>query len=301
MKRVSLSNTSVYHPGAVQMDLLALQDRYDVLEVTQAEKVTNTLTQYTDKNKHTVFSFDVFDTLLLRNHRAELSRFVEVSQQVALHLTDQMGRGFSAEQILMARLLANRLSYRLSRQVEGCREGTISDIYRSVLTQLQLAPTQAHIDACIEIELQYECTQLVVNHPLMAFIQNHVQHGGRVVYVSDMYLNAHQINALFTRLGVDVGLFALHVSSADTLISKRSALIWPWLLDTIGVVSADVVHVGDSFHSDYVTPRTHAINAVHLPIPLQMRRDILADHYLQVQRLEKHGLPIQNWMAQPHW
>lgn len=301
MNKVSLSNTSVYHPGAVQMELLALQERYDILEVTHASNVTNMLAQYIDNQKGTILSFDVFDTLLLRNHRSELSRFIDVSQQVSLHITGKTGRVFSADQVLMARLLANRLSYRFSRQVEGCREGTLLDIYRSVLTQLELAPTQVDVDHCVEIELQYECTQLVVNQPLIALIQNHIQQDGRVIYVSDMYLNARQINELFTRLGVDVGMFALHISSADTVISKRSARIWPWLLQTLDVAPASIVHVGDSFHSDYTTPRACGINAVHIPIPLQMRRDILADHYLQVQQLEMRGLPIRSWMAQPHW
>lgn len=293
-------NTTVYTPGTLPQQLLALSDRFAVLHDPFANDiVANIESRITSSD--TVLSFDVFDTVLLRNHRAELTRFYEVSALVAHSLLHTVDGHIHTEDVLMARLLANRLSYRLSPGRDGCREGTIADIYRVILSQLGIVATETLIQACIEIELAYETTQLTVNQPLVAMIHRHLARGGRAIYVSDMYLGVTHINQLLTRLGVDAALFAAAYSSADTILSKRSGKIWPLILREMAISATQLLHIGDSLGSDYQSPRMHGIASVHLPIPLQMRRDIMADHGAMVHQLESMHLPIQSWMASPHW
>lgn len=292
-------NTSVYTPGALSQQVLAIPERFAILHPDMARAITAEIASKISSPQG-VISFDVFDTLLLRNHRAELTRFYEVAGLVATHLQSRQIQVSQAD-VLCGRLLANRLSYRLSVAREGCREGTIADIYRVLLTQLQVPDSATLIDECIDIELTYEVSQLTVNQPLMQLIHAHVARGGRAIYVSDMYLGASHINTLFARLGVDVELFTATYSSADTILSKRSGKIWPWLLNELQVAASQMVHVGDSLVSDYQSPHAHGITAVYLPIPLQMRRDIVADHGAMIHQLESLHLPIRSWIAPPHW
>jgi predicted HAD superfamily hydrolase len=293
-------NTIVYTPGALPQQIMALADRFTILQNPLAHQIVADIESKLTSSQ-IVLSFDVFDTLLLRNHRSELTRFYDVSALVASSLARQYDAAVRTEDVLMARLMANRLSYRLSPAREGCREGTIADIYRLVLEQLSVPATAATIQACIEIELAYEVTQLTLNQPLMAMTQQHIARGGRAIYVSDMYLGVTHINHLFSQLGVDVSLFAATYSSADTILSKRSGKIWPLILNDLGISAAQIVHIGDSLVSDYQSPRMQGIQAVHLPIPLQMRREIMADHGTLIRQLESMHLPIQSWMAPPHW
>ncbi len=293
------ANTTVYTPGALPQHVLALVNRFDVLQPALAGQIVADIeSRITPK---TIMSFDVFDTLLLRNHRAELTRFVEVSAHVADYLSHIQERPIHQHDVLFGRLLANRLSYRLSPMREGCREGTIDDIYRVILMQVHVQPTAAIIDACVDIELSYEVTQLTVNRPLIEMIYRHINLGGRVIYISDMYLRASHINQLFVQLGVDVAIFAATYSSADTILSKRSGKIWPWLCRELQVTPQDIVHVGDSLVSDYQSPQAYGIPSVYVPIPLQMRREIMADHGAMVHQLESQQLPIRSWMSSPHW
>jgi predicted HAD superfamily hydrolase len=293
-------NTNVYTPGVLSQHVLSLTDRVAVLHNPLAHQIVVDI-ESKIASPQTVLSFDVFDTLLLRNHRAELTRFYDVSGLVASLLAQRYQESIRPEDVLMARLMANRLSYRLSPTRDGCREGTITDIYRLILEQLRVPATESTIQACIEIELAYEVTQLTVNLPLLAMTQHHIARGGRAIYVSDMYLGVAHINQLLTRLGVEVSLFAATYSSADTILSKRSGKIWPLILNELGITAAQMLHIGDSLVSDYQSPRTQGIPAVHVPIPLQMRRDIMADHGALVHQLESMHLPIQSWMAPPHW
>lgn len=293
-------NTTVYMPGALPQQLLALSDRFEILNDTLATQIVDYI-ESSITSTDTILSFDVFDTLLLRNHRAELTRFYAVSALVASALSSQHQAIITPEDVLFARLMANRLSYRLSPPREGCREGTITDIYRVILQQVGIPATESMVQACVDIELAYEVTQLTVNQPLIEMTQRHVAGGGRAIYVSDMYLGASHINYLLAHVGIDVSLFAATYSSADTIVSKRSGKIWPFILNDLSVTASQVLHIGDSLVSDYQSPRQQGIDAVHLPIPLQMRRDIMADHGAIVHQLESMRLPIQSWMAPPHW
>lgn len=293
------TNTIVYTPGVLSQQLLAVPNRYDILQDDFARQIVSAIESKITTTQ-TVLSFDVFDTLLLRNHQSELRRFYEVSALVAESLSNAHKRVGVCD-VLMARLLANRLTYRLSIAREGCREGTITDIYRVVLNQCGIPATDLHIQNCIDIELSYEVTQLTVNQPIVDSIKRYVQQGGRVIYISDMYLGAVHINSLLSQLGIDISLFAARYSSADTILSKRSGKIWQYILDDLSISSADLLHVGDSLVSDYQSPRLKRIDAIHLPIPLQMRRDIMADHGVMVHQLESLHMPIQSWMSPPHW
>jgi predicted HAD superfamily hydrolase len=295
-----IANTVVYTPGALPQQVLALDDRFALLHADFSRQVVADI-EAKITSEQMVLSFDVFDTLLLRNYRAELTRFYDVSALVATSLSHQYHKPISTYDVLMARLLANRLSYRLSPVREGCREGTITDIYRGILNQVGVPASESDIQLCIDIELEYEATQLIVNQPLIDLIGRHIQRGGRVIYISDMYLGAVHINQLLSRLGVNVALFAAMYSSADTIVSKRSGKIWPVVLSDLHISAAQLLHIGDSLVSDYQSPRMQGIQSVHLPIPLQMRRDIMADHGAMVHQLESMHLPIQSWMAPPHW
>ena len=69
--------------------------------------------------------------------------------------------------------------------------------------------------------------------------------------VSDMYLPREAIEAILRKNGMNKAV-SFHVSTGG----KSSGTIWPHL------PSIDL-HVGDNFHSDVSSPRSHGINALH--------------------------------------
>ncbi|HMN14236.1 MAG TPA: hypothetical protein PKD55_18120, partial [Bellilinea sp.] len=197
-----------------------------------------------------ILSLDVFDTLLLRDNSSELTRFIEIGGRMAAHIG-----GVAPMDGFMARHLGTKATYRASKTVKGCREGSLTEIHRAA-SCLLTGNDRASSDF-IEIELDYEAGRITPNSLLIDYIRRHCQRGGQAILVSDMYMHAEQIAELLEKVGVEGALFAKIFSSADSKVSKASGGIFAVIEEALSASSDTFVHVGDSLHGDFQRPLAH--------------------------------------------
>jgi FMN phosphatase YigB (HAD superfamily) len=243
-----------------------------------------------------MLTFDVFDTIVLRSEKCEPRRFWEIAhrQAEALHSYGRKS-GVAGEDLFVARLMATRASYRLRTPVEGCREGSIRDIYRCVALTVGL--DAQFIELLLQIELDYEVENLTPN-PLALELAMFAKANGMVTgLISDMYLHAEHIESILAGvLGRDRSLFGTLTSSADTVVSKGSGKLFDRLATADGLEPRAHLHVGDNVRTDYKMPRSRGWRSYLLPIPFKERATIEEDYHHFVEELSRRGLDLGDWI-----
>lgn len=224
-------------------------------------EIVDEITGYIDSNKIIIISFDVFDTLLLREQKSEIQRFFEISRNFMEPLEGtEIQTQSAACDALFARLFAMRSVYNMSLVEKGNRAEKFTEISRITC---ELLLEENHIEDYIENEIVYEANSLTLNpivHKLISAFPN-IQ----PIFVSDMYLSKSQIHRIMSKY--------LHVeesqifSSSDGNGSKRTGRIFPYLEALLKTNGRNILHLGDNLTSDYIKPREAGWNAMYLPIP----------------------------------
>ena len=194
-----------------------------------------------------VFSVDVFDTLLLREYKSEITRFREIAE-----LVHQAFPEISSRKFFQARALAHRLAYQLTRPVQGCREAAFDSIYRLIGAILQ-EHDATRLAAMQEIELSYETSHLRLNPNIRKLLEMARMRNLRIVAVSDMYLNRDALARIINNF-LPPGMINEIYSSADFGISKISGLLWDELLRREQVSPQAILHLGDNPVADFEMP-----------------------------------------------
>lgn len=190
-------------------------------------------------------SLDVFDTVLMRENRCELQRFMDIGK-----LMSEKFPKISATDFYYARVISHNLAYRIQPVIEGCREATFDRIVRILCRIINLKTD--YIEDLKQIELDYEMNHLSVNPEILQIIQLANSLNIRVIAVSDMYLNAKQISMLFPE---EIRrLFAKVYSSSDFGIPKVAGLLWDRIVTSEGCNPHEVIHIGDNFMGDFHQP-----------------------------------------------
>ncbi len=215
--------------------------------------------------KPQVLSFDVFDTVLLRNNKPEAARYYELSQILSKVFADQNGSGVvpSTEDLYLARYMGMELSYRTRPAKHGCREGSIDDVIKTQVSMLGLSSSDHK--TILDQEIAYEIDNLTPNTVLIDLAEEFRASGGTVILLSDMYLGAKIIGDILSGLGCD-DFYDHLVSSADRIISKRSGRLFKEMEKELGVKSRQCLHMGDSFEGDVSQPLNAGWLAVHFPV-----------------------------------
>ncbi len=229
-----------------------------------AEQLIEYIETYCYLEQIEVLSFDVFDTLLLRNSKYELERYLEMSQQFHDYLISQGIDRFSIWDIYAARLTAFRTCYRTVKPNCTVREGRLIDILTLMAKLLELE--LRFVDRLLKIELAYEVKNLRVNPVLDAFLQHPKMDDKKVIFVSDMYLSGEQIQYLVEKYHPEVAFFKTY-SSADFGLTKSSGFLYEKVINDLGIARKAILHFGDNFHSDVYKAKESGLQAIHLPIP----------------------------------
>mgnify|MGYP001766888942 CR=1 FL=1 len=244
-----------------------------------------------------ILSLDVFDTFVLRDNSSELTRFYEIGGLMAKIVKERADKEVSQVDAFTARYLGTKATYRASRTVRGCREGSLEELHRTA-SRLLVGDTSL-AESFIKAELDYEATRLEQNPFLVQYLRDYRAAGGRAVLVSDMYMHATQVGALLSRLGIAPEDYDLLMSSGDTKVSKASGGIFSLVESQMGEGAERFVHVGDSFRGDLAQPVRRGWQALHLPLS---DFDIVArrkDHIATFHKIQQaHGLTAD--IAMPH-
>ncbi len=240
----------------------------DLYEQEKADLYAQALYEYIESriglDNVEIFSFDVFDTLLLRNEKYELYRFLEIAERVHQLLIVKGITNLSVWDIYAARLTAFRICYRTVNHTHKIREGKLIDVLALMSKILGLEVWI--VPEIVRIELTYEEENLRVNPFLDAFLSYPDIQAKDIIFISDMYLPGDWIHKLVLKYYPSLEL-RKYYSSADYSLTKSSGLLYDFTTKELKVSRAAIVHMGDNFYSDVQCAKERGLRAIHLPIP----------------------------------
>ena len=180
-----------------------------------------------------VVSFDIFDTLLKRN--------VKKPTDVFRHMEKKYNKvGFCEE-----RLAAEKMA----RDRKTVEEVTLKEIYDELPYDFS------------KEELETEAELLIANDWIVPVYRKALQ-SKIVIIVSDMYLPESFIVNILKREGIK-RYRKLYLSSSVGK-TKHSGKLFDFVIDELGK-DKRIIHIGDSYKSDYVIPKKKGIDAIHIP------------------------------------
>lgn len=242
--------------------------------------------------KAEILSFDVFDTVLLREPKSEARRLFEMSERLVERCTagSDAPPDFTAEDAFLARLVAAKAAYSMAPERNGNREGNFLAIATTVC---QLLDRPDLVEPYLANELEYEAGSLELN-PLFKNLVSELP-DVQPVFVSDMYLESFRIEKLLkSKLADDSSKRVF--SSVDGNGSKRSKGLFGYVEETLSVKDKRIIHLGDSLHSDYRMPKRHGWAAFYLPLPDAEKSKRRNCHEQVKSELEQANIPAAEYL-----
>lgn len=182
-------------------------------------------------------SFDIFDTLLKRDvlHPTDIFRLVGQQNQDAL---------FAQKRIAAERNL---------RKDSGKEEITLDEIY-DILGE-KYKPYK-------EQELALEKALLYQNPVLRPVYEYCINHGKKIIVVSDMYLPEQFLKDVLYRQGIK---FDFCFISSSYGVKKITGNLFRTMLSEIKISPKEVIHIGDSARGDYMGAHNAVIKSILIP------------------------------------
>lgn len=180
-----------------------------------------------------IVSFDIFDTLLKRNIKRPTDVF------------NYMEKKYNKVGFCKERIAAEKKA----RDKRNNEEITLRDIYGELPYDLT------------KEELETEAELLIANDWIIPIYKKALQ-SKKVIIISDMYLPEYFIVSILKREGFE-GYEQLYLSSSIGK-TKRSGNLFTFITGKVGK-DKKIIHIGDSYKSDYEIPKKNGIDAIHIP------------------------------------
>ncbi|MBW4560976.1 MAG: hypothetical protein KME32_07405 [Mojavia pulchra JT2-VF2] len=194
--------------------------------------------------KKTVYSFDVFDTSLVRIWAKPTDLFWEVGYQLQKDNLIQI----SPESWSTLRIAAERKA----REIGTFYEITLDEIYEQLARSLSWSADEA--EKAKQKELEIELLSLRPVPTTQKRIQSLHQANERIIYISDMYLPEEVIRNFLKENKVWTPGSTLYVS-CEARVNKGSGQLFQYCLVEEGVKPSQFKHVGDNRHPDVKVPK----------------------------------------------
>ncbi len=200
-------------------------------------------------SKVKVVSFDLFDTLVIRNvpMPEDVFELVQIQYQRE-HPDGHLKLDFAA-----LRRGAEKLARKKNAQ-NGKNEVTLEEIYDSI-QELEESVRKELLK--IEIETEYRVCQ--PNDEMKAFFEQMVKQGYSVIITSDMYLPESAVKNILKKCGY-TSYTALYVSSkyGET---KAAGTLFERIFSDFSIEKHQLLHIGDHIRSDYWIPKQKGMQA----------------------------------------
>jgi FMN phosphatase YigB (HAD superfamily) len=214
-----------------------------------------------DPREIDIVSVDLFDTVLLRDHRCERRRFLWMARgaQDALRCA---GHNISLEALYRSRLDAQHLAYRAMESVRPQGEVPLALIHRLQTTILGL-PVDV-LEILKAAELRFEASNLRRNQRLLNWLAALHAGGARIIAISDSYLPRDALCELLDRIAPGHPINAVY-SSAEFNLTKRSSELFGAVLERENVPAERTLHLGDDRRADFDMARKAGLRSRLMP------------------------------------
>lgn len=205
-----------------------------------------------------IYSFDVYDTVITRTFARPPDLFYVLVRRVLAGAGRPEPAAEVLEEMVTWRLNLERAA-RAAARAAGRQDTTFSDIYAGAGgNPWGLEPAEM---MAAELQLEREATRPVPG--MRARLDEIRRRGGRIVFVSDMYLPGTVIRGLLAAHGLAQPGDGIYVSG-DVGLTKSSGELFRHVLAAEGVGPGEMLHVGDNAHSDIAMARKLGIRVEHV-------------------------------------
>ncbi len=234
--------------------------------------------------QHDLVSFDVWDTLLVRDRPADAAK-VATARRMAI-AAEQPSSTWSLFELRV------RVEATMAGEVDH-EEYELEDVLRRTIetAALRVADSTALAATLAEAELQDELAGTVPIPESLELLSRLLETDGgpAVVALSDFYIGAAGLARLLRHHGVDTERVTV-VSSVDEGASKRLGTIYKLVQSRFDVVPSRHLHIGDNVVADGEMARAAGADVIivtplarHLPAPGELARSWYVDAVLEVE------------------
>lgn len=205
-------------------------------------------------DKVDIVSFDIFDTLILRN----VSKPTDVFKLIEIYYTTKNDNlCFNYAKI---RVEAEKLRRQEVAKSEKRVEIHLDEIYDKMRDMLNISNKKI-LDELKEIEIYTE-KEICIRNEYMYKVYNYcIEKKKDIIITSDMYLPYNVIETILHKNGY-CDYKKLYISSNE-FKSKQNGCLYNHISKDLGIHPEKVLHIGDNKHSDYnMAIRSH-FNAYH--------------------------------------
>lgn len=219
----------------------------------------DTLQQQTRQYSH--ISFDVFDTLVRREHTVPDYAKILLGEELSV-------RGMVKDATTFVSL-RNLVEFELRKKSNFQGDIRIDEIYAEIATLLNLNSNAA--DELMRREFELDLDMLIAKNE-MVDIFNSLGSSGHVLWViSDTYYTGSQVSLILKKAGITAP-YRLVVSSEERK-RKDNGTMWAMIKqDLLAEGSPLHVHIGDNVVADSQIPGDLGINTMHILHPLDKWR-----------------------------
>ncbi|WBF44020.1 HAD family hydrolase [Serratia rubidaea] len=225
---------------------------------------------------HKLVTFDFFDTLVIR----PVEPPERVKDKIA-EISCDILCGLLKMHISVAYYHELRAFYERKLRDETLyvalkdHETTLTLIVEELLRHLGIDESSL-VERLVEAEIQLEIDVLKANEGALELLRILKQNDKRIVVISDMYLPRRALVAVAENLGMSEYIDEFYVSG-DIGYAKYSSRLFTHVAEVEGVATTDMVHLGDNFTADYVSPGNVGVASYWLHQKPNLTRRYLAE------------------------
>lgn len=201
----------------------------------------------------TVYSFDIFDTLLTRKVATPGGIFAIVQDRIRKECRED----YSAEMIENFCFFRRAVEHvRYGKLGEG--ETSLEDVYRDLHALFKNLPWEK-LEKIMQMEIETEIEYTIPIRENIREVRRLLKMGERVILISDMYLPEDVIRKILDRADPILRKCKLYLSSSIGLKKARSGKLFRYVCKAENILPKNLRHVGDNLSSDIKVPRAQGI------------------------------------------
>ncbi len=210
-----------------------------------------------------VYSFDIFDTCIVRN----LARPIDLFYQLYAHqnlnyptvIADELSSALAHDRL--------RSEAKARANCQNKEDILIHEFYQyseRLRIRVPYGSPKLNLDndsllaAEIELELQSVKPILAIKNKLEQLRQDRQ----KIIFISDMYLPLEVIQKMLFNCQLALPEDPIYVSG-EIGLTKHTGSLFKYVLAQEGIEPHQLYHYGDNIHSDVIVPRALGINAAH--------------------------------------
>lgn len=194
-------------------------------------------------SKYEYISFDIFDTLIIRNLQEPSDLFKLVENEYNNHNKIKIHNWYTTRKKAESE----------AREISKKEEITIDDIYHQINLDDEIKEKLKKIEIEIEIKVCEKNERVYKIYELCKII------GKKIIITSDMYLNKKIIEKILNKN--DIQYYKLYLSS-DIQLTKNTGTIFKYIISDLNIANRNLIHFGDNKKSDYINARLNGIKSI---------------------------------------